>query len=46
MEAVERILQTDAVIAGNGTVGLEILEDLPETAAVVVPFGGGGLSST
>jgi threonine dehydratase len=34
-----------AVIAGNGTIGLEILEDLPDTAAIVVPFGGGGLSS-
>ncbi|HEX9582416.1 MAG TPA: pyridoxal-phosphate dependent enzyme, partial [Gemmatimonadales bacterium] len=33
-----------AVIAGNGTVGLEILEDLPDVDAVVVPFGGGGLS--
>ena len=33
-----------AVIAGNGTIGLEILEDLPEVGAVVVPFGGGGLS--
>jgi len=33
-----------AVIAGNGTIGLEILEDLPDTDAVVVPFGGGGLS--
>jgi threonine dehydratase len=33
------------VIAGNGTIGIEILEQLPETAAVVVPFGGGGLSS-
>ena len=33
-----------AVIAGNGTVGLEILEDLPEVDAVVVPYGGGGLS--
>ena len=33
-----------AVIAGNGTIGLEILEDLPEVDAVVVPFGGGGLS--
>ena len=32
------------VIAGNGTIGLEILEDLPEVDAVVVPFGGGGLS--
>ena len=33
-----------AVIAGNGTIGLEILEDLPDVEAVVVPFGGGGLS--
>jgi len=33
-----------AVIAGNGTVGLEILDDLPDVDAVVVPFGGGGLS--
>ncbi len=32
------------VMAGNGTIALEILEDLPEVAAVVVPFGGGGLS--
>jgi threonine dehydratase len=34
-----------AVIAGNGTIGLEILEDLPDVDAVLVPFGGGGLSS-
>lgn len=33
-----------AVIAGNGTIGLEILEDLPEVGTVVVPYGGGGLS--
>ena len=33
-----------AVVAGNGTIGLEILEDLPDVDAVVVPFGGGGLS--
>ncbi len=33
------------VIAGNGTIGLEILDDLPDVEAVVVPFGGGGLSS-
>jgi threonine dehydratase len=31
------------VIAGQGTVGLEILEDLPETDLVLVPIGGGGL---
>ena len=34
-----------AVIAGNGTIGLEILEDLPDVATVLVPYGGGGLSS-
>jgi threonine dehydratase len=33
-----------AVMAGNGTVGLEILEDLPGVDAVVVPYGGGGLT--
>lgn len=33
-----------AVIAGNGTIGLEILEDLHDVDAVLVPFGGGGLS--
>ena len=34
-----------AVIAGNATIGLELLEDLPDLDAVVVPYGGGGLSS-
>jgi threonine dehydratase len=34
-----------AVIAGQGTVGLEIVEDLPGVAAVLVPVGGGGLAS-
>ena len=33
------------VIAGNGTVGLELVEDLPDVRAVLVPFGGGGLAS-
>lgn len=33
------------VIAGQGTVGIEILEALPEVATVVVPVGGGGLIS-
>jgi threonine dehydratase len=33
----------DQVIAGNGTIGLELLEDLPDFDAVVVPYGGGGL---
>ena len=32
-----------AVIAGQGTLGLEILEDLPEVRTVVVPLSGGGL---
>ena len=34
-----------AVIAGNGTIGIEILEDLPDVDAILVPFGGGGLST-
>jgi threonine dehydratase len=34
----------DAVMAGNGTIGLEILEDLPDVDTIVVPFGGGGLA--
>jgi len=33
------------VIAGNATVGMEILEDLPDVDAVIVPYGGGGLIS-
>ncbi|MEP6910104.1 MAG: threonine/serine dehydratase [Actinomycetota bacterium] len=32
-------------IAGQGTVGLEILEDVPEATVIVVPVGGGGLIS-
>jgi threonine dehydratase len=32
-------------IAGQGTVGLEIVEDLPETTTLIVPVGGGGLIS-
>ncbi|PWT82313.1 MAG: pyridoxal-5'-phosphate-dependent protein subunit beta [Blastocatellia bacterium] len=35
----------DRFIAGNGTVGLEILEDLPDVDAIVAPLGGGGLLS-
>nr|WP_084754075.1 MULTISPECIES: pyridoxal-phosphate dependent enzyme [Paraburkholderia] len=31
------------VIVGNATIGQEILEDLPEVDAILVPFGGGGL---
>jgi threonine dehydratase len=35
----------DRVIAGQGTVGLEIVEEVPDLAAVLVPIGGGGLAS-
>ena len=33
-----------AVMAGDATLALEILEDLPDVEAIVVPYGGGGLS--
>jgi threonine dehydratase len=33
------------VIAGAGTIGAEIVEDLPEVDAVLIPIGGGGLAS-
>ena len=33
------------IIAGQGTVGVEILEDWPEVEAILVPIGGGGLIS-
>ena len=36
--------EDDAFIAGNASIGLEILEDLPDVACVVAAFGGGGLS--
>jgi threonine dehydratase len=35
----------DRIIAGQGTVGLEIAEDVPNLAAVLLPIGGGGLAS-
>ena len=38
-------VQDPAVMAGNGTIGLEILEDLPDPDAVVIPYGGGGLTT-
>jgi threonine dehydratase len=38
-------VQDPSVIAGNGTIGLEILEDLPDTDTVVIPYGGGGLTT-
>ena len=37
-------VQDPGVIAGNGTIGLEVLEDLPSPDAVVIPYGGGGLT--
>jgi threonine dehydratase len=37
-------VQDERVMAGNGTIGLEILDDLHEPDRVLVPFGGGGLS--
>ena len=33
-----------AVMAGNGTIGLEILEDVPDVETIFIPYGGGGLS--
>ncbi len=33
------------VMAGNGTIGLEILADLPDADAILIPYGGGGLST-
>jgi len=33
------------MIAANGTIGLEILEDLPNVDSVIIPFGGGGLAT-
>ena len=38
-------VQDPAVIAGNGTIGLEILEDLPDPDTIVIPYGGGGLTT-
>ena len=37
-------VQDEGVMAGNGTIGLEIIEDLATPDAVVIPFGGGGLT--
>jgi threonine dehydratase len=36
-------VENEDVMAGNGTIGLEILEDLPDPTMVIVPWGGGGL---
>ena len=35
----------DRIIAGQGTIGIELVEDLPDLAVVLVPLGGGGLAS-
>jgi threonine dehydratase len=53
--AVERAAETgatfvhpyedEAVVAGQGTIGLELVEQLPEAEAVLVPVGGGGLAA-
>ena len=40
---VHPVSDTD-VVAGNATIGLEILEDLPDVETILVPYGGGGLS--
>ena len=37
-------VQDERVMAGNGTIGLELVEDLPDLDTVLVPYGGGGLS--
>jgi threonine dehydratase len=37
-------VQDPGVMAGNGTIGLELVEDLSDLDAVVIPFGGGGLT--
>jgi threonine dehydratase len=37
-------VENEQVMAGNGTIGLEILEDLPDPDVVLIPFGGGGLT--
>ena len=38
-------VEDDAVMAGNGTIGLEICEDLADFDTVIVPWGGGGLTT-
>jgi threonine dehydratase len=35
----------DRIIAGQGTIGLELIEQLPDLTVVVIPIGGGGLAS-
>ena len=49
LEGVEGLflhpVENEQVMAGNGTIGLEILEDLPDPDLVLIPFGGGGLTT-
>jgi len=49
MEGTGKILihpfDDEEVIAGQGTIGLEILKDVPEVEGIIVPVGGGGLIS-
>jgi len=49
MEGVEGVfvhpVADERVMAGNGTIGLEIVDDLPNPDAVLIPFGGGGLTT-
>lgn len=40
---IHPVIEND-VLAGNATIGAEIVEDLPDVATVLVPYGGGGLS--
>ncbi len=37
-------VRSPAAMAGNGTIGLEIIEQLPDVDTVIVPFGGGGVA--
>lgn len=43
--AVVHAFEDPLVMAGQGTIGLEILEDLPDVDTVIIPMGGGGLIS-
>ena len=46
VESTKRLgAEVELVIAGQGTIGLEILDQLPDVDAVIVPIGGGGLIS-
>jgi threonine dehydratase len=38
-------VENEQVMAGNGTIGLEVLEDLPDPDLVLIPYGGGGLTT-